>query len=438
MNEIKDLARGAIERRRQAVIDVGDRILHMPELGFKEYRTAGVAKEFLESLGLAVRDRIALTGLKAILDTGRPGPTVAVMGELDALVVAGHPLADPETGAAPACGHNGQIAGMLAAAIGLSDPAVLAGLCGRIVFIAVPAEEYVEVEYRHELVRNGRLHFLGGKPELVALDELADVDIGMMVHLAPMEHRAGVAESNNGCVVKMIRYLGKASHAGGAPHDGVNALNAANLGMQAIHAQRETFRDEDAIRVHPIITRGGDIVNVVPAEVTMETYVRGKTLEAIFDAERKVDRALKAGAMAVGATVEIETLPGYMPLQNHAELGDLFMANVAGMFGPESVKRDGHRAGSTDMGDLSHLMPTIHPYMNGITGAGHSVDWTVTDQGAAYVDPGIAMAMTTIDLLGNGGKQGERIVNEFRAPLSRDEYLEVQRAVFRKDVFGPE
>ncbi len=438
MNEIKDLARGAIERRRQDVIDVGDRILHMPELGFKEYRTAGVAKEFLESLGLAVRDRIALTGLKATLDTGRPGPTVAVMGELDALVVAGHPLADRETGAAHACGHNGQIAGMLAAAIGLSEPAVLAGLCGRVVFIAVPAEEYVEVEYRRDLVRSERLHFLGGKPELVALDELADIHICMMVHLAPMEHRAGVAESNNGCVVKMVRFLGKASHAGGAPHDGVNALNAANLAMQAIHAQRETFRDEDAIRVHPIITRGGDIVNVVPAEVTLETYVRGKTLEAIFDAEAKVDRALKAGAMAVGATVEIETLPGYMPLQNHAELGDLFLANVAGMFGPDSIKKDGHRAGSTDMGDLSHLMPAIHPYMNGITGAGHSVDWTVTDQGAAYVDPGVAMAMTTIDLLGNGGQQGERIVNEFQAPMSHDEYLEVQRAVFRTEAFGPE
>jgi len=177
---------------------------------------------------------------------------------------------------------------------------------------------------------------------------------------------------------------------------------------------------------------------VVPAEVTLETYVRGKTLEAIFDAEAKVDRALKAGAMAVGATVEIETLPGYMPLQNHAELGDLFLANVAGMFGPDSIKKDGHRAGSTDMGDLSHLMPAIHPYMNGITGAGHSVDWTVTDQGAAYVDPGVAMAMTTIDLLGNGGQQGERIVNEFQAPMSRDEYLEVQRAVFRTEAFGPE
>lgn len=438
MNEIKKLARRAIERRRQDVIDVGERILHMPELGFKERRTARVAREFLEDLGLQVRDKIALTGLKAVIDTGRPGPTVAVMGELDALVVAGHPLADPETGAAHACGHNGQIAAMLAAAVGLTDSEVLAGLSGRIAFIAVPAEEYVEVEYRRELVQRGELNFLGGKPELVALNELADVDVCMMVHLAPMEHRAAVAESNNGCVVKMIRYRGRAAHAGGAPHDGINALNAANLGLQAIHAQRETFRDEDAIRVHPIITRGGDIVNVVPAEVTLETYVRGKTLEAILDAERKVDRALKAGAMAVGATVEIETLPGYMPLRNHAELSDIFLANVAEMFGPETVSRIGHKSGSTDMGDLSQLMPVIHPNMNGVTGAGHTVDWAVTDEGAAYVDPGIILALTAIDLLGNAAELGSRIVSEFRPALSRDEYLEIQRAVFRTEVFAPE
>ena len=114
----------------------------------------------------------------------------------------------------------------------------------------------------------GELEFLGGKPELIARGEFDDVDLAMMIHThsRPDENgMAAVTASNNGCVVKQIRYVGKAAHAGGAPHLGINALYAAHIGLAAINAVRETFRDDDAIRVHPIITRGGDLVNVIPA-----------------------------------------------------------------------------------------------------------------------------------------------------------------------------
>src|SRR4026209_2174524 len=166
---------------------------------------------------------------------------------------------------------------------------------------------------------------------MLRLGHLDDVDLGMMIHATPRreEGKLAVPMSNNGCVVKTVRYIGRASHAGGAPHMGVNALYAANIGLMAINALRETFRDEDTIRVHPIITHGGSQVNVIPGEVRLETFVRGKTLEAIADADRKVDRALRAGALALGATVEIETLAGYMPLFNHMGMADLFKANAA-------------------------------------------------------------------------------------------------------------
>src|SRR2546426_1687092 len=146
------------------------------------------------------------------------------------------------------------------------------------------------------------------------LGHFDDVDLAMMIHATsrPEDGKAGVPGSNNGCVVKTVRYIGRAAHAGGAPHAGINALHAAQIGLMAINAIRETFKDEDTIRVHPIITHGGSQVNVIPGEVRIETYVRGKTVEAILDANRKVDRALRAGALALGATVEIETLPGYM------------------------------------------------------------------------------------------------------------------------------
>src|SRR6185369_13835703 len=120
----------------------------------------------------------------------------------------------------------------------------------------------------------------------------------------------------------------RAAHAGGAPHRGVNALYAAHIGLMAINAVRETFRDDDTIRVHPIVTHGGSQVNVIPADVRLETYVRGRTVEAILDANAKVDRAFRAGALGLGARVEIETLPGYLPLFNDPELTRHFEANV--------------------------------------------------------------------------------------------------------------
>ncbi len=436
LSRLKARAGGAVESRSDEIVALGDRILHAPELGFKEFRTSDTVAAFLQSLGFVVKRDLAITGLSATLDTGRKGPTLALMGELDALLVSTHPLADPVTHAAHACGHNAQLAGLMGAAIALTNPEVLRSLSGRVIFIAVPAEEYVEIEYRHNLVRDGKLEFLAGKAEFIALGELDDVDLAMMIHSASMSETAGVVDSNNGCVAKLVRYIGRAAHAGGSPDKGINALNAALVAINAINALRETFRDEDSIRVHPIITRGGELVNVIPSEVTIETYVRGKTVEAIASAERKVDRALNAGALALGAQVETRTLPGYLPLNNHPDFGRLFGDNVDRMFGQGSVNYGGHRAGSTDMGDVSHILPTVHPYMGGMGGTGHSADWKVMDEQLAYVAPGIAMAMTTIDLLANGAEAAGRIVDDFQPRMSRKQYLKYQRGMFRTELYS--
>src|SRR5919202_3829982 len=401
---LKSAVHDAIDRRGEELARIADDIYHHPELGFKERRTAGIVSAFFERLGLAHRDGLALTGVKARLEGGRGGPTVAVLGELDSLGVREHPAADPETGAAHACGHNAQIAMMLGVAAAFVDAGVAPRLAGSVAFFAVPAEEYVEIEFREGLARQGKLEFLGGKPELIRLGEFDDVDMAMMTHTSSNKEDGllGLSESSNGCVVKLIRYTGKAAHAGGAPHKGVNALNAATLALQAIHANRETFRDQDTVRVHPIITRGGDIVNVVPADVRLETFVRGKTVEAIEDANKKVDRALKAGALAVGAQVTIQTLPGYLPLRNDAALGELFAHNAQEIVGNESYRRIGHRTGSTDMGDVTHIMPALHPYAGGAEGTGHGADYSIADPALAVLNPAKAMACTVLDLLAGG------------------------------------
>src|SRR5262245_15105389 len=314
--ELKRAVCEAIDRRADTIIDLGETILRHPETGFNEVRTAALVAERMTALGLEPRTGLALTGVKGRLTGGSPGPRLAFVGELDSLRTSEHPLADPVTGAAHSCGHNAQIAGMLGAAVGLCDAQIAGHLAGEIIFFAVPAEEFIDVEERAGRVAKGEIEFMLGKPELVAKGYFDDVDMAMMIHTGSRDGsktRAILAESSNGALVKQIRFIGRAAHAGSLPQLGVNALNAAMIAMNAISAQRETFWEKDTIRIHPIITKGGDAVSVVPAEVTMETFVRGGSLEAILDANCKVDSCLRAGAMAMGAEVEIDTIPGSRP-----------------------------------------------------------------------------------------------------------------------------
>ena len=435
--DVKRAVCEAIDRNGERIITLGERIRRHPELGFKEFKTARLVEETFASLGLKTQAGLAVTGVRAVAEGAKDGPTFALLGELDGLVVPGHPIADPITGAAHACGHNAQVAGLLGSAIGLLGAKALEHLAGRVVFFAVPAEEYGDVEWRVQQARAGKLEFLGGKPELLRLGHFDDVDLAMMIHLTPQPQmrKASIAASNNGCIVKSVRYLGRASHAGGAPHLGINALSAAQIGLAAINAVRETFRDEDSIRVHPIITHGGSQVNVIPAEVRIETYVRGKTVEAIMAANVRVDRALKAGALALGAQVEIETLPGYLPLFNHDGMARAFKANAVALLGADQVTESGHRSGSTDMGDLSHVMPTLHPYMGGASGSGHGADYAIADPKLAYLETAKQLALMAVDMLWSDAAAGREILKGFKPRMTKEEYLAFQRGVARTDVF---
>ncbi|PYN73989.1 MAG: amidohydrolase [Candidatus Rokuibacteriota bacterium] len=437
-DELKRRVDEAIERHADEIVGLGEDIRRHPELGFKERRTAALVETKLRTLGLTPRTGLALTGVRADVAGGAgAGPTFALLGELDALVVAGHPDADATTGAVHACGHNAQIAGLVGAAIGLVTADALERLAGRVAFLAVPAEEGGDLEWRLNEVREGRLEFLGGKCELLRLGHLDDVDLAMMIHTTPRaeDGTVSIPSSNNGRFGKTVRFVGRAAHAGGAPHLGVNALYAAQLALGAINAQRETFRDDDTIRVHPILTHGGSQVNVIPGEARLETYVRGRTLEGIRDANAKVDRALRAGALALGATVEIETLPGYLPLKTDPTMARTFTRVADDLFGAGACGHAGHRAGSTDMGDVSQVIPVLHPYMGGARGSGHGADYAIADPHLAYVMPARAMAAMVIDLLWDGAAGAREVVGSARPGMTRAAYVEFQRGIRRREIY---
>jgi len=437
IDELKASVQAEIDRHGDDLIGVAKAVLDNPETGFREEKTSRLVGEKFAQLGIPYQGRIAITGLKGVLDGGSAGPTVAVMGELDSLKVLGHPHADPDTDAAHACGHHCQIGMMLGAAVGLMAPGVLENLAGRVALIAVPAEEYIEIEYRDDLRREGKLEFLGGKPEFIRTGALDDVDIAMMTHTSSNSDEGKIAfgGTNNGLVAKRIQFTGRAAHAGGAPHTGINALNAAMIALSAIHAQRETYRDQDTIRIHPIITQGGVSVNSVPADVRMETFVRGKTVEAFQSAGEKVDRALRAGAMAVGGSVTITTLAGYLPLRSDDKMLGLYSANAAKLVGEDSLTRLEHRTGSTDMGDLSHIMPVIHPYVVAATGSGHGNDYIVEDYELGVLTGAKAMAMTVIDLLAAGATKAQEIKAAYNAPMTKAQYLSLMRGMLRERTY---
>ena len=435
-DELKHVVWREIEQRAETVVRLGETIRRHPELGFKETKTAALVADTLTGLGLQPKTGLAMTGVKAVAAGAKGGgPSFAVIGELDALGVAGHPEADPVTGAAHACGHNAQVAGMLGAALGLHAAKAFDHLSGRVVFFAVPAEEGGDLEWRTRQVREGNLELLGGKCELLRLGHFDDVDLAMMIHTTSRaeDGKACLPASNNGRFGKTARFIGKAAHAGGAPHLGVNALYAAHIGLAAINALRETFRDDDAIRVHPILTHGGSQVNVIPGEARLESYVRGRTIEGIRDASAKVDRALKAGALALGATVEIDTWPGYLPLECDATMAELFRASANVLVG--ECRSAGHRAGCTDMGDVSQIMPVLHPYMGGASGTGHAADYRVTDPALAYVAPAKALAAMVVDLLWADAAGAREVLARAKPRMTRESYLAFQRSVKRHDVF---
>jgi|LWDU01.1.fsa_nt_gi amidohydrolase len=436
ITEAKNIAYTAIDKQASSLIDLSKEVWDHPEPGFRERRTANLTAGYMRKIGLEPRENVAITGVIARIDTGRPGPHVAIFGELDSLIVPEHRAADSDTGAAHVCGHNIQVGNMLAAAVGLSQPEVLESLSGVISFMAVPAEEYIEIEYREGLRDSGELEFLAGKQEFIRLGELDDVDISLLTHASPNEERTLKAgTSHNGMIAKSVRFVGRSAHAGGAPHLGINALNAANLAMQAIALQRETFLDDDHIRIHPIITRGGAAVSSVPANVTMEMFIRAASIQAMKDVEKKVDQALRAGAMAIGATVEISTSPGYMPSKFDPALCDLYDEGVIELLGDTATGRMPHRTSSTDMGDVSVLMPTMQSYAGGASGRTHSNGFEITDWELDVVDAGKALAAATISLLIDDASRGRKLIDDFEAPLTISEYLATLRGLQRFETF---
>lgn len=429
--ELKAALCAAIEKRLEDIRAIGLSIAEEPELGYKEVKTSAKVQEAFDRLGIAYETGFGVTGVKARLAGAGHRRTVALLGELDAIVCREHPMSDPITGAAHCCGHNVQIANLVAVAMAVKDVDAMKYLGGDLVLFAVPAEEYVEIEYRNKLREEKKIEFLGGKAQIIAEGGFDDVDMALQMHVDPATHPEGnfqVGNTSNGFIGKLITYRGKAAHAAGAPDKGVNALNACMMGVMGVNAIRETFREEDCVRFHPIINSGGDLVNVIPDYVKMESYVRASNLPAMKDVNARINRALQAGAMALGAECDIHDLAGYLPMKPDENFRAVLRANAQKIFGAEFVTEGEHAAGSTDMGDVSHLMPVVHPWVGCVSGVLHGANYRLTDEKTAFTKTPQVLAGTIVDLLWDDAAEAERICAAHKPELTKAEYLEYMRS----------
>jgi amidohydrolase len=369
VQELKQRALDRIDAVAQLLIDASHEIHAHPEENFEEFFASELLVRSAHQSGFGLDLHAFGTDTGFAGDVGS-GPTVCVISEYDALPEIGH-----------GCGHNVIAAAGLGAAIGLASVAQDAG--GRVRYLGTPAEE-------------------GGGGKLVMANHGAfdGVDVAMMVHSADADLTSIDAIALQQLLVE---YSGRASHAAAAPQHGRNALDAAVLGYMAVAALRQHILPTE--RIHGIFLRGGDKPNIVPADAATEWYIRSDTISSLQELKPRVVSALESGAHACGCSVTHQwTGTAYADMVTNNSLSALYIAN-AGTLGRTVEAPSSHRrvVGSTDMGNISHLVPSIHPMIaSARPGTSiHTKEFAQQSVGSladrAVIDGAKAMAMTAID-----------------------------------------
>lgn len=439
MNSLKNKICKLIDENYDYTEEVADYIYENPELGFKEFKTNDYIKTKLDDLGIAYESFDDVTGVKVTLDSGKEGASVAILAELDALSCSSHLDSDRDTGAVHACGHNVMVADILTIIKVFSEIKIMDSLSGKISFLIVPAEEYGDMDYRLNLIRDKIISYPTGKSEMINRGFFDDIDTCIMMHLMPGDKYLGIETGGNGFVAKKIEYKGLASHAASKPENGINALYAANLGLMAVNSIRETFKENACVRVHPVISKGGDAMNVIPDDVHVETLVRANNIDDIDSINKKVNMAFAGAAISMGAEVSIEDTPGMLPLNTCADLIDLAKETALNFIDENEIREYEPSKGSSDLGDVSSLMPAIEICIECVEGGLHTSDFRVYDKKKAYNFASKMLASMAIRLLINDGLLVNQMIEKYEPYFScKREYLDFMDKCFEKSTYKSE
>lgn len=414
-----------IDVHKDQIIAFAEDIAAHPEPGYEEFCTAGKTAEVLKNLGYKVTEHLVRTGVKGTKSI-KEGPSLTVIGELDAIGCHSHPNANPVTGVAHACGHHAQMAAMIGCAIAMADPDVQKCLAGTVNFLAVPAEEYIDADKRTRLKKEG-IEFCCGKSEMIRTGVFDDTDIALTthVHMVPVEEDFYLGNpACNGYSAERVTVRGKAAHGAIDPWNGVNALSITTSAIQMMGLMRETFREEDHVRLHNVIRKAGDVINSVPDEAIVETKVRAASLDKICEITDMVNRAYAGSAYAFGGKIEMEKLQGYMPIIPRAADNALIEAADDLGLNYRTVQKGDFNNACTDVGDLSHLVPVVNFTFKGFEGKLHGADFKITDPEKAYILPAKLLALTVYKLLKNGGQEAKKITKSYTPVFNKESYIQ--------------
>ncbi|XTZ37972.1 M20 family metallopeptidase [Salmonella enterica] len=338
ISELQARLEQSIHQHRDDYIAIAKDIHAHPETGNNEYYANNLLTTLLKKHGFTVTSNVAghETAFYAVKESGKPGPTIAFLAEYDALIEIGH-----------ACGHNIIGVTSIAAAVALSEALHETG--GKVVVLGTPAEE-------------GGLRGKGGpngnvKARFIEHGFLQDVDAALMVHPAGKTRLSGPSLANNHLY---FHFYGKPSHAGSSPHKGVNALDALVLLYNGISVLRQQL--PDGVRVHGIITNGGQAPNVIPEYASAHYYIRASTREQVETLEPRLRAIAEGVALATGTTVKIEHQVGPRDFRINHTLNSILLQEFTAA-GETVELREKEGLGSTDAGDISHAVPTAHPYI---------------------------------------------------------------------------
>lgn len=371
---MKNLLKTYVQSLQSKLWEMSDYLYHHPELGDQEYNSMKLLVEFLEEHDFTVETGTVgrPTAFKAVYDSKKPGPTIAYLSEYDALPGIGH-----------GCGHN--MIGTMGAGAGVLLSKIIDDIGGRVVVLGTPAEETN-----------------GAKVPMAEQGVFNDIDVAMILHPSDESYESGESLAMDAI---QFDFRGKSSHAAAAPEQGINALDAAIQLFNGINALRQHVTSD--VRIHGIIKEGGLAANVVPDKAVAQFYVRAKDRKNLNEVVEKVKNIAQGAALMTGAQLYIDNYElSYDNMITNLTLSQLFTENLLST-GIAEVKKSRDSYGSIDMGNVSHVVPAIHPYI-GLDSPGLSAhtqefaDLTITDNSHKVLAQGaLALAQTGYDLITN-------------------------------------
>lgn len=387
--DFKALVKAEVDRQRHQLGELSLKIHSHPELGFQEFKASEWLTQYLKVNGFAVEKGICQLETAFRASYGNSRPAIAILAEYDSLPQLGH-----------ACGHN--LIATIAVGAAVATKQVIDHFGGTIIVLGTPAEE-----------------LYGGKIIMAQRGAFKDIDIAMMVH--PSTHDTATAKAL-ACISLDVEFFGQEAHAAAHPEEGINALEAIIQSFIAINSLRQHIKDR--ARIHGVITDGGQVTNVVPAHSSANFLVRSPDEAYLEELKEKVLNCFIGAATATGARLEYRWGEvQYAPMRNNLTMAQLFINNMSSLGREIQMENANQSFGSTDMGNVSQLVPSIHPSV-AIAPKGVAIHSPQFAEAAAsetgiqgMIDAAKALAMTVVDLL-TSQETIDQVKKEFAGNLS--------------------